>query len=146
VFDQFLPVRIDSDYNAFTCFNVIMDHCKLRIVQDNSATYNCVVHIPQLVSTVNERPELQDKCVPNIRINDLQIILPTGVTTFYFLKIDILSYTGNVKGANVFIFNDVSYCLENGGIINATFYDSNRSLTLTEPYAKSVNSIIHNIS
>lgn len=126
VFDEFLPVRIDSAYNAFTAFDLVMEQCTLNVVYVinpiETILYNCIVHIPVIDNTINPRPELQHKCLPNLMISDLTLHIPAGITEFCFIKISNLSYTGNYYYMDT--MNVDIYPYSQAGPALVTFYDT----------------------
>lgn len=111
VFDHFLPVRIDSEYNAFTPFDIEMTDCTLKVIFQDPSHYNCICHIPILEKLENARPELRDKHLPNLTIKGLQIEGPAEVKDFYYFLISKDKYHGITKGLEVLEVDDISYSI-----------------------------------
>lgn len=138
-FDHFLPVRIDSEYNAFTPFNVEMDNCTLSIIYQTPSFYNCICYVPILESLENDRPELKEKCLPNLNINKLIIVGPKMVKDFYFFIINRPKYNGNIYGLQNINVDNVVYAID--GNTPLSFHDSNHQLTMSTNYKRSVSHI-----
>jgi len=153
-FDRFLPVRIDSDYNAFTPFDLIMENCYLKVLvsynDDGSlrARFNCLVDIPS-IGAANPRPELQQKCLPNFNVSNLNLYVPSDVPNMCFLKIDSKTYTGNFYYMDTMIIDVYPYYQETPSPI--PIYDTlNYAIQLVEPltasFSRAAYSTIHNIT
>jgi len=83
-FDHFLPVRIDSEYNAFTSFDIEMTDCTLT-----PSYYNSICHIPVLDSLENDRQELREKYLPNIKVRNLKVMNLPPEKSFQYYRISI---------------------------------------------------------
>lgn len=70
-FTNFLPLRIDPDFNAYTGFDIYFeDGCVLTY----RPSQNYLVEMWYLRDDeINHRPELRQKCWPNIYIDDLSV-------------------------------------------------------------------------
>ena len=69
-FTKFVPIKVDPDYNAFTGFDVYFeDQCTLTY---RSGQYYLLL-MYYLRSNINPRPELSQKCWPNVRVESMQI-------------------------------------------------------------------------
>lgn len=144
VFDNFLPVRIDSDYNAFTPFDVEIRHCVQKVSGNSVNSFNCICHIPILISDTNYRTELANKCLPNLRIDDLQIEIPNSVNTFYLFIISSKPYIGNVYGMDSYDISNIVYTHDNNAVV--TFYDCNFLMSSIALKSVSMNSITRRIT
>jgi hypothetical protein len=136
-FDNFLPVRIDSEYNAFTPFNVEMNDCTLKIIYQSPSFYNCICYVPILESLENERTELREKCLPNLNIKKLKIAGPKNVKEFCFFIINRPKYKGDIQGLENINVDNVSYAID--GNTSLTFHDCNQQLPTN--YKRSVSRI-----
>lgn len=70
-----IPVRIRSSYNAYTPFDIEMDNCTFEI----TSRYHSLVNVMLLDTATNARPELREKCWPNLVINNMQVIVHNSV-------------------------------------------------------------------
>lgn len=73
-----IPVRIRSSYNAYTPFDIEINDCTFEL----TSRYHSLVNVMLLDTANNPRPELSEKCWPNLKINNLTIIAPGGVRNF----------------------------------------------------------------
>lgn len=137
-------MRIDSDYNAFTPFEVEIRHCIQKVSGSNENSFNCICHIPVLRSETNSRNELANKCLPNLKVIDYQIEAPSTVTTYYLFIISSKPYTGNVYGMETYDIYDIVYTQESNATI--TFYDSNFIMTSIALKSKKMSSITRRIT
>lgn len=107
VFDNHIPVLLESSYNAFTPFELIFKDCTFNI----NASHNYIVDARDLTSTVNSRKELKIKCLPNISFYKTQINVLQGTPKLQALKLYMIhfksvSYNGKVGYINkIFIQN-----------------------------------------
>lgn len=65
-----IPVRIRSSYNAYTPFDIEMNNCTFKVTQ----RHRSLVNVMLLDTNLNARPELAEKCWPNLTINTMKII------------------------------------------------------------------------
>ena len=78
-FDDYVPIRIRSSYNAYTPFDVEMRNCTFRL----TPSHHSMVSIMLLDTADNPRPELSEKCWPNLRVDGLTLIVPWTVGSLY---------------------------------------------------------------
>ena len=83
-----IPVRIRSSYNAYTPFDIVVNHCTLL----SSTRHHQLVNVMLKDTARNSRPELSERCLPNVRINGLTVEQPWFVRHF-----DIYQPTGTTK-------------------------------------------------
>lgn len=81
-FVKFVPVLIETTYNAYTGFDLVMKNC----VFDASESRNMLVSVGYLTDTKNSRPELAEKCWPNISIKNLTVNVPDVVKSIVLFK------------------------------------------------------------
>ena len=67
-----IPVRVRSSYNAYTPFDIEMRDCTFELTM----RYHSLVNILLQDTTLNPRPELRDKCWPNLRVSNMTVIAP----------------------------------------------------------------------
>ena len=108
-FDRFLPVRIDSEYNAFTPFDIEMTDCTLKVINQAPSYYNCICHIPVLESLENARPELREKCLPNLKVRDLRIEDVPREKGFQYYYINKNKCKGNIIPSTVIDVDGITY-------------------------------------
>ncbi len=75
-FTDFVPVLFEPSYNAYTPFNLIFKDCIL----DASPSRNYLISAGQLDNNLNSRPELAQKCWPNIDIQNLTVNISANVS------------------------------------------------------------------
>lgn len=76
-FEDYVPVRIRSSYNAYTPFDIVMHDCTFRL----TLSHHVMVSIMLLDTADNPRPELREKCWPNLTVDGLTIETPLLVRT-----------------------------------------------------------------
>ena len=82
-FDNAIPVLIESSYNAYTPFQIIMEDCTMSV----DASHNCLVSAGRLDLGDNQRVELRDRYWPSITIKNLSVIVPKGINEFYLYRV-----------------------------------------------------------
>lgn len=70
-----IPVRIRSSYNAYTPFDIEMRDCTFELTM----RYHSLVNVLLLDTVENSRPELSNKCWPNLRVSNMTVIAPLTV-------------------------------------------------------------------
>lgn len=138
-FDGHLPVRIDSEYNAFTPFDVVMDNCTLKIPFSQSARYNCICHIPVLEKTQNKREELEKKCLPNLSLSRLTVILPPEVPNFFLFLVGRDHYHRPIYGLNTLKANHITFKHQDSKLVELLI--CNISLVTDNPLSKTVKNV-----
>ena len=124
IFYMFRPIKIDHNYNAYTPFDLVINDCTVTIPADN----NYLFEIPHFRNDINSRPELQEKCLPNIDISNLAMNVVSGVTNFYFMKFYDFTYTGSFHYMSDFIADVYPYTQQSPDYVN--FYASSHPITL----------------
>ena len=107
-FLRFTPVLQEPSYNAYTGYNIIILNCHWEL----DASHNCIVQTGRLDKRVNSRPELAEKCWPNIDIDGLTI-QTNNLQTCYIYKTDgenrypyKIGFMSSVKFYNVKLSTD----------------------------------------
>ena len=72
-----IPVRIRSSYNAYTPFDIEMVDCTFEV----TSRYHSLVNVMLLGTERNGRPELSAKCWPNLKVTNMHVVAPSGVST-----------------------------------------------------------------
>ena len=75
LFTDCIPVRIRSSYNAYTPFDIVMTDCTFRL----TPRYHSLVNVMLLDTADNGRPELREKCWPNLRVERMTVVVPWTV-------------------------------------------------------------------
>jgi hypothetical protein len=70
-----IPVRIRSSYNAYTPFDIVMNDCTFEL----TPRYHALVNVMLLDTADNPRPELKEKCWPNLTVNRMTVVVPWTV-------------------------------------------------------------------
>mgnify|MGYP000147953368 CR=1 FL=1 len=86
-FTDFIPLLIESSYNAYTPFELIWKNCTFYLDQK----HNYLLTLFGVPEPYNERPELRRKCLPNITVKNCRVVLADDVDNWYLIK------TGEVK-------------------------------------------------
>lgn len=68
-FSNFIPVLIETSYNAYTPFDLTFKNCTF----DAYANRNYLVSVGKLDNQRNTRPELKQKCWPNVNIQNMSV-------------------------------------------------------------------------
>ena len=88
LFADCIPVRIRASYNAYTPFDITMRHCRFEATRKHHALVNVML----LDTAINRRPELADKCWPNLTVQDLEVEVLSGPR-----RIDLYDPTGKLS-------------------------------------------------
>lgn len=78
-FKNYIPVRVRSSYNAYTPFDIEIRHCTFEL----TPRYHYIVRVNLQDTADNPRPELREKCWPNLRVDGLDVIVPWTVGALY---------------------------------------------------------------
>ena len=70
-FTDFIPVLNGGSYNSYVAYDVVMNDC----VFNATPKKNFIFRISGLDEKENERPELKEKCWPNVKIRNLAVYL-----------------------------------------------------------------------
>lgn len=80
-FKNYIPMRVRSSYNAYTPFDIEMHDCTWEL----SPRYHYLLRVNLLDTALNPRPELREKCWPNIYVDRLTIVVPLTVGKVYVI-------------------------------------------------------------
>ena len=83
LFDKSIPVLIESSYNAYTPFDIVLEDCTMNVTRE----HNFLISAGRLDAGKNERFELKTKSWPNIFIKNLKINVPKDVSEIYLFKV-----------------------------------------------------------
>ena len=80
-FERFCPVLQEPSFNAYTGYDLVMNNCYMEI----DKRHNCIIQAGMLEAEANSRPELKEKCWPNVSINGLTL-KTNGVSDLYIFN------------------------------------------------------------
>lgn len=78
-----IPILLEPSYNAYTGFDVIIEDCEWHVKKWHSY----LIQAGNPFDEDNNRPELNEKCWPNIYVNKLRIWGYDELNTLYLYKI-----------------------------------------------------------
>ncbi len=82
-FKDFVPVLFEPSYNAYTGFELVFQNC----VFDVTRSRNFLVSAGYLDDRMNNRPELNLKCWPNVVIRNMTVNVPDNVAKVYLFNV-----------------------------------------------------------
>lgn len=82
VYTDFVPILIESSYNAYTPFNLIWKDCTFYL----NKTRNYLLTLFGVPEAYNERPELRRKCLPNIKLERCKVVLDADMKQWYLIN------------------------------------------------------------
>lgn len=80
-FSNFTPLMSRSSYNAFVGYELFFNNCIFNVTPKKKSLLSMGV----LNNKINSRPELKEKCWPNIHINNLTVNMTDGARDFFLL-------------------------------------------------------------
>ena len=83
-FDNFTPLLIETSYNSYPHFTLRMHDCHWRLTRQR----HTMIEAGRLDTLISSRPELHDKCLPDIDIDGLTIDAP------FLLRPRLVHYRG----------------------------------------------------
>ena len=92
-FTDFTPVLNGGSYNAYVEHEVVFNDCVFNVTPEK----NYIVKMGNLNDVENGRPELAEKCLPNVKIKNLVVNMTEGTEDFYVFK----SSSGGKKVSSV---------------------------------------------
>lgn len=81
-FENAKPVLIESSYNAYTGFDVVFEDCTFKMNKKKRELIFLMV-VPE---NVNNRPELSEKCLPNVQVNNCSFDFEEGMKEWYVFR------------------------------------------------------------
>lgn len=79
IFTSFKPILIASSYNAYTAFDAKFENCIFNFDESHC----CVIDFSGFEKEINKRPELQEKCLPNVTIKNCRVNMIDGSKKWY---------------------------------------------------------------
>ena len=74
-----MPLVNGHSYNAYVGYNVVFNNCEYSTIYDTPI----LIDEGYLDNTINQRPELSKRCLPNISINNLRMSIPKVAPIVY---------------------------------------------------------------
>lgn len=90
IFDQAIPLLIESSYNAYTPFDVEWNNCIFYL----DKKHNYLLTLFGVPDDMNERFELANKCLPNISVINSNVYLDNIVEQWYLIDTGGLRFRG----------------------------------------------------
>lgn len=87
-FTNFIPVLIESSYNAYTPFDLTFKSCTFNL----TGKKNYLMTLSGLEAAHNSRPELSRKALPNITIRNCTVNLADDVKEWYIVQTGQVAY------------------------------------------------------
>jgi len=81
-FENFIPLLIESSYNAYTAFDLVFKNCMFHL----DDKHNYIMTLFGVPEVNNERPELKRKSLPNITMKDCTVSLSEGLESWELVK------------------------------------------------------------
>lgn len=78
-FKNYIPMRVRSSYNAYTPFDIEIHDCTFEL----TPRQHYIVRVNLLDTADNPRPELKEKCWPNLLVDSMTVIVPWTVGRLY---------------------------------------------------------------
>ena len=78
-FRDYVPIRVRSSYKAYTPFDIEIHDCTFEL----TPKHHYIVRINLLDTADNPRPELKEKCWPNLLVDGMDVIVPLTVGKLY---------------------------------------------------------------
>ena len=104
-FKNVFPCLNRLDFNAYTPFNLIFDRCSFEFDDKHYA----LVNLSNIDDIINPRPELSEKCLPNIDIENCIFHLFPEVKYLYMFYVGGCKYPYPIKGLSELRVNDVVF-------------------------------------
>lgn len=91
-FKNFIPILIESSYNAYTPFDVVWENCVFNLTKDK----NYLMTLFGVKEPINSRPELREKCIPNLTLKNCKIKLEDDVKDWCLIQTGRMAYKGEM--------------------------------------------------
>ena len=119
-FTNFIPIRNGGSYNSYVEHEVVFNDCVFNADPDN----NCVFKLSHLNEPDNTRHELAEKCLPNVKINNMVVNMTNGADNFF-----LFNCTSSGKGLKE--IGNLSNITIDGLIINPSAEKPVKQMTLS---------------
>ncbi len=111
VFSECSPVSFRQDYNANTPFDLSFSSCTFNL----NRLHPALVYVNGLSDEINIRPELSQKCLPNINVENCMINLSEDINkwfVFYMGKVNYklpVEYIKKISIKNILVNKDADF-------------------------------------
>lgn len=78
-FTNFTPILMGHSYNAYTAYDVRFEECTFNL----DKKHNNIISFSGFTTEENKRPELKEKCLPNVTMQDCRVNLAEGMKKWY---------------------------------------------------------------
>ena len=82
VFEDQRPCLIESSYNAYTGFDISFEDCVFKM----TPTKNELVYLMKIPTDINSRPELKEKCLPNVKVRNCSFEFSDDMKEWYVYR------------------------------------------------------------
>ena len=103
-FSNFTPLLIEASYNAYPYFSFEMVDCNWHLTRQR----HTLMMAGRLDNENPARPELQEKCLPDIRLSGLSLTAERGVRSLTLLHYNGTIVPKNIGGIRNIIISDLS--------------------------------------
>lgn len=109
MFKSFIPLYLRDDYNAYVPFDVEFIQCKYFA----TSKARTLLYMGGLYNDVNKRPELAEKCWPNVNIKDMEIVCGDNINSVSIFDVNkcipkdyTVSYISRIKAKNLKVIGE----------------------------------------
>ena len=127
-FYNYIPCLIESSFNAYVPFQLVIKNCIMHMTSDDKRNYLIDMGWPD--SQRNERFELSEKSWPNVIIEGLDIFLPKEEKVFYlfyihnnYIQETPIEYIKRIQIDSINFINNVDFELCNKNIWTSSELD-----------------------
>ncbi len=78
-FTNFTPILMGHSYNAYTAYEVRFENCTFNLDKKHYS----IISFSGFTTDENKRPELKEKCLPNVILLDCKVNITDGVNKWY---------------------------------------------------------------
>ncbi len=117
LFDHVISCSTRQEYNAYTSFDIEYDHCVFNL--DNQ--HSCLVNMFNLSNELNARPELSNKCLPNLTIKNCVVNLEDDMKKCEIVRVGKVDYVSPLSGISRIIIDGLKV---NGAEANVYLFSS----------------------
>jgi len=101
---NFVPVLIEASFNAYTPFDLKWNNCTFFL----DAKHNYLLKLSEVPEEDNKRPELKQKYLPNIYINNCFVVLAEDVKQWFVIFSNSNNYKDSFDGIDKIIIEDLN--------------------------------------
>lgn len=118
-FNDCFAYSMRTEYNAFTPFDIVLKNCEFNAVSQHG-----LINMGLFNATINPRPELARKNLPNLEIDGLTVRLIAGASTFSLFRVsDVPQYPDPIGYISSIKVKDLNYVYKtNSAVRTYVFY------------------------